>query len=128
MPVFAKFLTKEQEDELARVANQLVRPGRGLLAADESTGTIGKRFEKIGLENTEENRRAYREMLFKSAPHLSKAVSGVIMFEETLYQKTSEGVPFVQLLKDHGILCGIKLDKGLVPLGGSHGEQTTQGK
>ncbi|KAK3587070.1 hypothetical protein CHS0354_014940 [Potamilus streckersoni] len=127
MPVFPKYLTKEQEDELRQIANAIVLPGKGILAADESTGTMGKRLESIGVENTEENRRKYRELLFTSDPSISDNISGVIMYHETFYQKTTDGVPFVRVLKDKGIIPGIKVDKGLVPLAGTDGESTTQG-
>ena len=92
------------------------------------TGTIGKRFASIGLENTEENRRRYRELLFTSDKAVGKNISGVILFHETLYQKTKDGVLFVKCLQERGIIPGIKVDKGIVPLAGTDGESTTQGK
>lgn len=101
--------------------------GRGLLAADESTGTIGKRFDDIKVENNLENRRAYRELLFSTPGDWGQYVSGVILYEETLYQSTAEGKPFVDLLKEKNVLVGIKLDKGVVPLDGTDGETTVQG-
>jgi fructose-bisphosphate aldolase class I len=113
-------------DELIQTAKAIVRPGHGILAADESTGTIGQRFKDISVENTEPNRRAYRDLLF-TAPELEKHVSGVIMFEETLDQATQEGVNFVELLKTRGILTGIKVDKGLVVIGGTNDESATTG-
>lgn len=100
--------------ELATTAAAIVASGKGILAADESTGTIGKRFAGIGVENNEENRRAYRELLFTSGKALADNVGGVILFEETLDQKSAQGVPFPQLLADNGIIVGIKVDK--VPL------------
>lgn len=100
--------------------------GKGILAADESTGTIGKRFAPIDVENTEENRQAYRQLLF-TAPNLSDHISGVIMYEETLYQKADDGTPFVELLAKQGIAVGIKVDKGVVPIPGTDGETVTQG-
>ncbi len=103
-----------------------MRPGFGILAADESTGTIGKRFEKIKVENIEENRRAYRELLF-TTPDVEKYISGVIMFEETLGHKTAEGKPFLQLMKEKGIIPGIKVDKGTVNIGGTNEETATTG-
>ncbi|KAH3890511.1 fructose-bisphosphate aldolase-like isoform X2 [Dreissena polymorpha] len=127
MPVFPSYLTPEQEEELRSVAKAIVAPGKGILAADESTGTIGKRFESIGLENTEENRRRYRELLFTADAVVSDSISGVILYHETLYQKTKEGVPFVKVLTDKNIIPGIKVDKGVVPLAGTDGESTTQG-
>jgi len=115
------------KDELVRTARAVASSGKGILAADESTGTIKARFDKIGVENTEENRRAYRELLFTS-PKISDYISGVIMYEETLYQKTADGKPFTQLLKEKGILTGIKVDLGLKPLPGAlDGEVAVQG-
>lgn len=127
MPEFAKYLTKEQEQELRTIAQNIVAPGKGILAADESVGSMGKRLEGIGVENTEENRRQYREILFTCGSALAENISGVIMFHETLYQKDSNGKLFVDILKERGIIPGIKVDKGVVPLAGSHNECTTQG-
>ncbi|MCL4143960.1 UNVERIFIED_CONTAM: hypothetical protein GTU68_045489 [Idotea baltica] len=115
------------QQELRSIANAIVAPGKGILAADESAGTMGKRLANIGLENTEESRRKYRQLLFTSDKELSNHISGVILFHETLYQKADDGTPFVQLIKNLGIIPGIKLDKGIVPLMGSEGESTTQG-
>ncbi|ESO91582.1 hypothetical protein LOTGIDRAFT_217342 [Lottia gigantea] len=127
MPDHAQYLTAEQQDELRKIANAIVAPGKGILAADESTGTIGKRFSSINLENTEENRRRYRELLFSSDACVAENISGVILFEETLYQKAKDGTPFVKVLQDKGIIPGIKVDKGVVPLAGTFSEGTTQG-
>jgi fructose-bisphosphate aldolase class I len=113
------------KEELIKNANRIVRPGCGILAADESTGTIGSRFKGINVENTEDNRRAYRELLF-TASGLEKYISGVILYEETLYQKQSNGTPFVELLNNLGVLIGIKVDKGCVDLG-TNKETATQG-
>lgn len=113
-------------DELIQTAKAIVRPGHGILAADESTGTIGQRFKDISVENVEANRKAYRELLF-TAPEIEKYISGVIMFEETLDQSTHDGVNFVELLKSRGILTGIKVDKGLVVIGGTNEENATTG-
>ena len=99
---------------------------KGLLAADESTGTIGKRFASINVENTLENRRNYRELLF-TADGIENYISGVILFEETLYQKTASGELFTDLLKKKGVIPGIKVDKGVKPLFGTNGETVTQG-
>ena len=107
--------------ELIATAKAICSPGKGILAADESTGTIGKRFEPIGVENNEDNRRAYRELLF-TAPSIEENISGVIMYEETIDQATAGGQNFVELLASRGIASGIKLDKGLVPIGGTDGE------
>jgi len=113
--------------ELAQTARSIVAAGKGILAADESTGTIGKRFAGIGVENTEANRRAYRELLFTAGSELAESVGGVILFEETLGQATKDGMPFAKVLADAGILVGIKVDKGTVVLPGTNGETTTQG-
>jgi len=117
--------TKYREELIAN-ANKIATRGKGILAADESTGTIGNRFTKIKVENNEENRRAYRELLFTS-PDIEKYISGVILYEETLYQKCQDGTSFVDLLNKHGILPGIKVDKGLSILPGTADEQVTEG-
>ena len=105
----------------------MVAPGRGLLAADESTGTIKKRFDSIGVENTEPNRRTYRDMLF-TTPGFEEHTSGVILFEETLFQKSLADEPFPELLKKKGVIPGIKVDKGAKPLPfGKEGETVTEG-
>jgi fructose-bisphosphate aldolase class I len=90
---FQQYLTKEKQDELRHIAQAIVAPGKGILAADESTATIGKRLTGIGVENTEDNRRAYRELLFSTSEALSKRISGVILYHETLYQKGHDGKP-----------------------------------
>ncbi|KAL5974571.1 Fructose-bisphosphate aldolase 1 [Asimina triloba] len=113
-------------DELIANAAYIGTPGKGILAADESTGTIGKRLSSINVENVETNRRALRELLF-CTPGALQYISGVILFEETLYQKTASGKPFVEVLKEGGVLPGIKVDKGTVELVGTNGETTTQG-
>lgn len=120
-------LTPEQKKELSDIAQRIVAPGKGILAADESTGTMGKRFQKINVENTEENRRSFRDILFSSGPSISNSVGGVILFHETLYQKSDSGKPFPQVIKDMGIVVGIKVDKGTAGLNGTDGETTTQG-
>lgn len=91
------------------------------------SGTIGKRLDQIKVENTEENRRAYRQLLFTSGREMASAISGVILFHETLYQKADDGTPFVKILHDNGIIPGIKVDKGTVNLAGTLDESTTQG-
>ena len=113
-------------DELENVARGLVGPGKGILAADESTKTITKRFQTINLPCTEETRRAYREMLF-TTPSLGDFISGVILFDETIRQKSSLGKPFVQVLQEQGIIPGIKVDKGAKPLARFPGEKVTEG-
>jgi fructose-bisphosphate aldolase class I len=112
--------------ELERIACAMVAPGKGLLAADESTGTIKKRFDSIQLESTEEHRRAYRDLLF-STPDIDRWISGVILYDETLRQKTSAGVPFAQYLSSRGIIPGIKVDQGAKPLALFPGETITEG-
>jgi fructose-bisphosphate aldolase, class I len=112
--------------ELNRVANAMVAKGKGILAADESSGTIKKRFDAIRLESTEEHRRTYREMLF-TAPGAAEAVSGVILFDETIHQKTKDGTPFPQYLARQGVIPGIKVDLGAKPLAGFPGETITEG-
>ncbi len=111
---------------LSEVARSLVAPGKGILAADESTGTIKRRFEAIGVENTEDNRRAYRELLFR-APGAARYISGVILYDETIRQKAADGTPLVKLLKDQGIIPGIKVDLGAKPLPFHPGETVTEG-
>jgi len=107
--------TTEKTDfraELIANAKAIATAGKGILAADESTGTIAKRFEAIHVENNEENRRAYRELLF-TTEGIENYISGVIMYDETIRQNTVDNVPFVELLKKKGIITGIKVDKGV---------------
>jgi len=113
-------------DTLRANARALVAPGKGILAADESGGTIKKRFDAIKVESTEENRRAYRELLF-STPDISDHISGVILFDETIRQSDRDGTPFPKLLADQGIIPGIKVDTGAKPLAGADGETVTEG-
>ena len=119
-------LSQETKETLTATASAMVAQGKGILAADESGPTIKKRFDAIGIPSTEENRRAYRDMLF-TAPQVQKHISGVILFEETLGQADTRGVPFPDLLKERGILPGIKVDKGLTPIPGTREEEATQG-
>jgi len=111
---------------LADVAAALVVPGKGILAADESTGTADRRFAALGIAQTEQMRRAYREMLF-TTPGIGRYLSGVILYDETIRQKTKDGKPFVDVLKDAGILAGIKLDAGTTSLPFAPGEKITEG-
>ena len=113
-------------NELNAVANAMVANGKGILAADESTPTIKKRFDSIDTESTEENRRRYREMLFTTAG-AADYIGGVILFDETIRQSTSDGVPFPKYLNDLGMLAGIKVDKGAKDLAGFPGEKVTEG-
>jgi fructose-bisphosphate aldolase class I len=113
--------------ELNRVAEHMVAPGRGILAADESSGTIKKRFDAIGVENTENNRRDYREMMFRTTEAMSKYVSGVILYDETIRQNAQDGTPLVKLITGAGALPGIKVDAGAKPLPFCPGETVTEG-
>src|SRR4051794_8095814 len=112
--------------DLHATACALVAPGKGILAADESGGTIKKRFDSIGVESTEDRRRAYREMLFTTAG-AAEFVSGVILYDETIRQKASDGRTLVQVLTDQGMIPGIKVDAGAKPLAGADGELVTEG-
>src|ERR687896_897027 len=112
--------------ELELTARALVAPGKGILAADESDGTIKKRFDSIGVESTEENRRAYRDLLF-TTPGAEEFISGVILFDETIRQRAADGTPFPRLLESRGIIPGIKVDKGAKPLAHAEGETITEG-
>jgi len=114
------------DEELISTAHKIASPGHGILAMDESNATCGKRLDSIGVENTEENRRAYREMLV-TPKGLGQYISGAILFEETLYQSTKSGKKFVDVMNAQGIIPGIKVDKGLVPLANSNGEQWCMG-
>ena len=113
-------------DELNKVAQAMVAPGKGILAADESSGTIKKRFDAIGVESTEDTRRDYREMLFRSAEGM-KHISGVILYDETIWQKAKDGTPLVELIKKAGTIPGIKVDEGTKPLPECPGEVVTVG-
>src|SRR3990170_7034665 len=112
--------------ELSRIAQAMVAKGKGILAADESFGTIEKRFKSINVPNTEPNRRAYRDMLF-TTPGIGECVSGVILFDETIRQKSESGTPFAEVLKRQDILPGIKVDAGAKALAGFPGEKITEG-
>ena len=112
--------------DLEATARALVAEGKGILAADESDGTIKKRFDSIGLESTEDNRRAYRDMLF-TTDGVEEYISGVILFDETIRQSSSDGTPFPQLLAGKGVIPGIKVDKGAKPLALAEGETVTEG-
>lgn len=127
MTTYFNYPPPELQEELKKIAKAIVAPGKGILAADESVSTMGKRLQDIGVENTDENRRHYRQLLFTTDPALGNNISGVILFHETLYQKADDGTPFVELLNKRGIIPGIKVDKGVVPLFGSEDECTTQG-
>lgn len=111
---------------LEEIAEYIVSDGKGILAADESNPTCGKRFDSIGVESTESNRRDYREMLFRSSG-MKDNIGGVILFDETIRQNAQDGTPLVELIKNQGALPGIKVDKGLVPLDSSPEETLTQG-
>jgi fructose-bisphosphate aldolase, class I len=112
--------------ELNKVAQAMTAPGRGILAADESTGTIKKRFDAIGVDSTEDNRRDYRELLFRSAEGM-KHISGVILYDETIWQKAKDGTPLVDIITKSGAIPGIKVDEGAKPLPFCPGELVTMG-
>ncbi len=112
--------------DLDQTAAQMVARGKGILAIDESSTTCNKRFEKLGISGTPENRRAYRELLL-TAPQIEEFISGAILYEETIRQSAGSGEPFVTVMEDRGILPGIKLDTGLVVLAGTNGEKVTKG-
>jgi fructose-bisphosphate aldolase class I len=113
--------------ELNKVAEAMVAPGRGILAADESTGTIKKRFDTLGVESTADTRRDYREMLFRTKEAMTKYISGVILYDETIRQNAKDGTPLVKLIAQSGSLPGIKVDKGIKPLPNCPGEVITEG-
>ena len=113
--------------ELNKIANSMTAPGRGILAADESSGTIKRRFDSIDVESTEDSRRDYREMLFRSAEAMTKSIAGVILYDETIWQKAKDGTPLVEVIKKAGSLPGIKVDEGTKPLTNCPGELITLG-
>lgn len=114
-------------ERLEDIAARMVLPGKGILAADESTGTIKKRFDQIGLESTEDNRRDYREMLFRTDEAMKNHISGVILYDETLRQKAKDGTPIADLIAGSGAVPGIKVDQGAKPLPSEPGETVTEG-
>ena len=111
-------------DAMRETARELVAPGKGILAADESSGTIEKRFDQIGVGSTEDTRRAYRQLLF-TTPGLEEHISGVIMFDETIRQSTDDGIRFTEVLEKTGVIPGIKVDTGAKPLAQFEGETVT---
>src|SRR5438132_612256 len=113
--------------ELKKVAEAMVAPGRGILGADESSGTLKTRFDAIGVESTAENRRDYRELLFRSSEAMSKYISGVILYDETIRQNAKDGTPLVKVIENGGAIPGIKVDKGTKPLPFAPGELITEG-
>lgn len=113
-------------EQLVEIAQAMVAPGKGILAIDESSGTIKKRLSSVGIESTEDNRRDYRSMLL-STPGLGEHISGAILFDETIRQKAPDGTPMVELMNQAGIIPGIKVDKGAKALAGFEGEKVTEG-
>src|ERR1019366_7894674 len=111
---------------MTETARALVAPGKGILAADESTPTMAKRLGGIGLESTEQRRLEYREILFTTMG-IGEFISGVILFDETIRQHAADGTAFVEVLREHGVIPGIKVDKGTTPLAGFPGEVVTEG-
>jgi len=114
-------------ETLESIAHAMVTPGKGILAADESSGTIKKRFDSINVESTEESRRDYREMLFRTEEAMKDRISGVILYDETIRQKAKDGTPLVDLIKAAGSIPGIKVDKGAKEMAGFPGEKITEG-
>ena len=114
-------------EALNKIAVAIVAPGKGILAADESSGTIKKRFDSINAESTEDNRRDYREMLFRTEQAMKDCISGVILFDETIRQNAKDGTPLVKLIEATGAIPGIKVDKGAHALAGAEGEKVTEG-
>ena len=114
-------------ERLEDIAAAMVADGKGILAADESSGTIKKRFDAIGVESTEDSRRDYREMLFRADEAMKNYISGVILYDETIRQKAADGTPLVDIIKAAGAIPGIKVDAGAKPLAGYPGETITEG-
>jgi fructose-bisphosphate aldolase, class I len=114
-------------EQLTKIAEAMVQPGKGILAADESSSTIKKRFDAIGVESTADNRRDYRELLFRSSEAMKNHISGVILFDETLRQNAKDGTPLVKLIEQAGSIPGIKVDAGAKPLAFCPGETVTEG-
>src|SRR5215212_11009986 len=113
--------------DLNKVALAMVAPGKGILAADESTGTIKKRFDAINVPSTEETRRDYREMLFRCSEAMSRHISGVILYDETIWQNAKDGTPLIKIIEQAGAIPGIKVDEGTQPLPECPGELVTVG-
>ena len=113
-------------EQLAETALAMVAPGKGIIAIDESNATIAKRFAGVGIENSEETRRAYRELLL-TTPNIGQYISGAILFDETIRQSTKAGVPFTKIMTENGVIPGIKVDRGTFPLAGFPGEVVTEG-
>src|SRR6202008_2840497 len=119
--------TEMNLEALNKVALAMVTPGKGLLAADESSGTIKKRFDDIKVVSTEETRRDYREMLFRSNEAMAQCISGVILYDETIWQNAADGTPLIRIIEQSGAIPGIKVDEGTQALPGCPGELVTVG-
>src|SRR6476661_2550566 len=113
--------------ELNKIARAMVAPGKGILAADESSGTIKKRFDSIGVDSTDDNRRDYRELMFRSKDAMSKYISGVILYDETIRQKAKDGSPLVKVIEQAGSVPGIKVDAGAKPMALDPDQTVTEG-
>ncbi|GBP23866.1 Fructose-bisphosphate aldolase [Eumeta japonica] len=127
MPSYFEYPSIELQNELRQTAEAIVTPGKGILAVDEANPAIGKLLAAVGLDNTADNRRRYRQLLFTADDKLSENISAVILFDETVYQNTDDGTPFIKVLQKKGIIPGIKVDRDVVPLFLSQDEYTTQG-
>ncbi len=126
IPLKGNIIVSMKTKELIGTVNALFAGDKGLLAMDESTSTINKRFEEVGIAPTVENHRAYREMIV-TTPNFGKCISGAILFDETVHQSTNDGVPFIEVLQKAGIVPGIKVDEGTIDLAGFPGEKITMG-
>merc|ERR1719447_1011718 len=121
------YLSAVRRNELKSTAEALLAPYKGILAADEATPAMGQRLASVGVENTKENRRRYRQILFATPKEDLNPISGVILQHETCYQKNDNGITLLQVLKEREVIPGVTLDRGLIPLYGTQNETTSQG-